>query len=305
MYKKAGIVGIFSFLMLFSFIQTSEAELWELVIDLNMEKSAIVSGETVVITGKVVDHAYNPIQGAEVLIRTGSDTTKAFTDPEGVFRVEFKDFDKIPGTYTINVIATWNGMTGLKTTQFQVKGDISPVSALQEKLNTEEARRYLGSNESDFEKDPIGQTLFKYYHGLLQELFLEQKDERESIEEDLYLEEQRIIADELKVQAIEEYNPGYGVFEGLNYEDYVNNLNPEIQDIVSSQLNFTKNIFEEAQIVKAQILADGGTYEEAQKAYLEMLSIPKEKLDEFIDEKLRELENSEESSEENYEEKND
>ncbi|AJM92730.1 carboxypeptidase-like regulatory domain-containing protein [Nitrosopumilus piranensis] len=305
MYKKAGIVGIFSFLMLFSFIQTSEAELWELVIDLNMEKSAIVSGETVVITGKVVDHAYNPIQGAEVLIRTGSDTTKAFTDPEGVFRGEFKDFDKIPGTYTINVIATWNGMTGLKTTQFQVKGDISPVSALQEKLNTEEARRYLGSNESDFEKDPIGQTLFKYYHGLLQELLLEQKDERESIEEDLYLEEQRIIADELKVQAIEEYNPGYGVFEGLNYEDYVNNLNPEIQDIVSSQLNFTKNIFEEAQIVKAQILADGGTYEEAQKAYLEMLSIPKEKLDEFIDEKLRELENSEESSEENYEEKND
>lgn len=270
-----------------------------------MEKSAIVSGETVVITGKVVDHAYNPIQGAEVLIRTGSDTTKAFTDPEGVFRGEFKDFDKIPGTYTINVIATWNGMTGLKTTQFQVKGDISPVSALQEKLNTEEARRYLGSNESDFEKDPIGQTLFKYYHGLLQELLLEQKDERESIEEDLYLEEQRIIADELKVQAIEEYNPGYGVFEGLNYEDYVNNLNPEIQDIVSSQLNFTKNIFEEAQIVKAQILADGGTYEEAQKAYLEMLSIPKEKLDEFIDEKLRELENSEESSEENYEEKND
>ena len=98
--------------MLFSSIQTSEAELWELIIDLNVEKGAIISGETLAVTGKVIDHAYNPIRGAEVLIRTGSETTKAFTDPWGVFRGEFKDFEKTPGTYTINVIATWYGMTG-------------------------------------------------------------------------------------------------------------------------------------------------------------------------------------------------
>ncbi|KER05917.1 Carboxypeptidase regulatory-like domain protein [Marine Group I thaumarchaeote SCGC AAA799-E16] len=170
MYKKVGIVGIFSFLMLFSAIQTSDAELWELIIDLNVEKGAIVSGETLVVTGKVVDHAYKPIRGAEVLIRTGSETTKAFTTPEGTFKGEFKNFDRVPGTYTINVIATWYGMTGLETTQVQVKGDASPVSLLQQKLDTEEARKYLSSEESDFEKDPIGQTLFKYYHGLLQEL---------------------------------------------------------------------------------------------------------------------------------------
>ena len=58
--------------MLISIIQTSEAELWELIIDLNVAKGAIVSGETLVVTGKVVDHAYKPIRGAEVFIRTGS-----------------------------------------------------------------------------------------------------------------------------------------------------------------------------------------------------------------------------------------
>ena len=290
--------------MIFSAMQTSEAELWELIIDLNVEKGAIVSGETLVVTGKVVDHAYKPIRGAEVLVRTGSETTKAFTDPGGVFRGEFENFERVPGTYTINVVATWYGMTGLETTQVQVKGDASQVSLLQQKLDTEEARKYLSSHESDFEKNPIGQTLFKYYHGLLQELILENKEAMQPNLDELYVEEQRSIAEELKEQAIEEYNPGYGIFDGLNYEYYVSSLNPEIQDIVSSQLNFTKNIFEQAQIVKAQIIADGGTYEEAQQAYLEMLSIPKEKLEEFNDQKLEELEETE-SSEDNSEEKND
>lgn len=307
MYKKVVLIGIFSFLGIFSVIQTSEAELWELLIDLNVEKSAIISGETLVVTGKVVDHAYKPIRGAEVLIRTGSETTKAFTDPWGKFTGEFENFERVPGTYTINVVATWYGMTGLEATQVQVKGDASPVSLLQQKLDTEEAIKYLSSNENDFEKDPIGQTLFKYYHGLLQELVLENKEAAKPNLEELHVEEQRSIADELEEQAIEEYNPGYGIFDGLNYEYYVSSLDPEIQDIVSSQLNFTKNIFEQAQIVKAQIIADGGTYEEAQQAYLEMLSIPKEKLEEFNDQKLEELEeteSSEESSEES-EEKND
>ncbi len=173
MFKnKAIMIGLFSFLMLFSFIPTSEAELWELIIDVSVQKGAIYPGETVVITGKVVDHAYKPISGAEVFIRTGSDTTKTLTDPEGIFRGEFKDFQKIPGMYYVNVIASLNGMTGLTSTQFQVKGDVSPVSTLQEKWSTDDARKYLSSNESDFEKNPLGKTLFKYYHGLLDDLSL-------------------------------------------------------------------------------------------------------------------------------------
>ena len=124
MYKVLG-VGLVAFMMLFSLIPTSNAELWELIIELNVEKGAIYSGENLVITGKVVDHAYQPIRGAEVLIRTGADTTKAFTDPWGVFRAEFSDFERVPGTYTVNVVASWYGMTGLTSTQFQVKGEIS------------------------------------------------------------------------------------------------------------------------------------------------------------------------------------
>ena len=63
--------------MLFAVIPNSQAELWELQIDLSVQNGVVNSGETIIITGKVVDQAYKPIRGAEVLIRAGSDTTKA------------------------------------------------------------------------------------------------------------------------------------------------------------------------------------------------------------------------------------
>lgn len=279
-------IGLFSFLMLFSFIPSSQAELWDFVVELNVENGAIYSGDTVVITGRVVDHAYKSHTGVEVFIRTGSDTTKTFTEPDGKFRAEFADFQRVPGTYIVNAMASWYGMTGMSSTQFQVKGDITQVSALQEKLSTEQARKYLGSNEGDFEKDPIGQTLFKYYHGLHDELIKENKKAQEPKEDQLFLEQQRRIAAELKSQAIEENDIGAGTFEGIHYEDYINSLHPEIKDLVISQLDFTKNNFAEAQKIKGEIIANGGTYEEAMQAYLDKISISRETLEKFNQEYL-------------------
>ena len=290
MYKdKAIIIGLFSFLMLFSFVQTSEATLWDFIIDLDMQKGSIYPGESVIVTGKVVDQAYKTHRGVEVFIRIGSETTKAFTDPDGVFRGEIKEFGGVPGTYTINVVASWYGMTGMQNTEIQVKGEPSPITALQKKLATDEAIKYLSSNESDFEKNPIGQTLFKYYHGLLNELLIEQRDAGKPLADQIFLEQQRLISENLRNQAIDEFGPSAGVFDGYRYNDYINNLNPEIKDLVQGQLNYTKNAFEEAQNIRDEIIANGGTYEEARKAYLDRISMPKELLEKFNEEQLERM----------------
>ena len=280
--------------MLFSFIPSSQAELWEFIVEVDMEKGVVNSGDTVVVTGRVVDHAYEPTRGVEVLIRTGADTTKAFTDTDGTFRGEFVDFQRVPGTYIVNVVASWYGMTGLSSTEFQVKGDASQVSILQQQLSTDQARKYLGSNESDFEKNPIGQTLFKYYHGLLEKLIAEKKEANKPNEEQILLEHQRRIAENLRNQAIEEYKPGYGTYGGYKYENYIAGLNPEIRDLVVNQLSFTQNNFLDAQKIRAEIIENGGTYEEARQAYLDRLTIPKEILEKFNENNLEsevELEN--------------
>ena len=185
-------------------------------------------------------------------------------------------------------------MTGLSSTEFQVKGDASPVSILQQQLSTDQARKYLGSNESDFEKNPIGQTLFKYYHGLLDQLIAEKKEANKPNEEQILLEQQRRIAENLRNQAIEEYKPGYGTYGGYKYENYIAGINPEIRDLVVNQLSFTQNNFLDAQKIRAEIIENGGTYEEARQAYLDRLAIPKEMLEKFNENNLEsevELEN--------------
>ena len=144
MYNKPIIVGLLSVLILFSFVPTAQSELWEFVVELNMEKDIVFSGDTVVVTGRVVDHAYEPTRGVEVLIRTGADTTKAFTNPDGTFRGEFENFERVPGTYTVNVVASWYGMTGLSSTEFQVKGDSTPVSLLQRSVSIFLALNFAG-----------------------------------------------------------------------------------------------------------------------------------------------------------------
>ena len=61
-------------------------------------------------------------------------------------------------------------------------------------------------------------------------------------------------------------------------------------------MSFTKNNFLDAQKIKAEILENGGTFEEARQAYLDRLTIPKEILEKFNE---RHLDDSEEEPEEN------
>ncbi len=296
--RKAAI-GLFSFLIMISLVQTSQAELWEFIVETNVEESTIRSGDTVVVTGKVVDQSYKSTRGVEILIRTGSETTKAFTSPDGTFRGEFEDFQRIPGTYVVNVIASWYGMTGLASTEFLVTGESTVGGALIEKLSTDEARKYLSSDKSDFEKDPIGQTLFKYYHGLHDELVKEKKEAKKASKEQILLDKQRTIAENLKNKALAQFDPKAGIYDGYQYEKYIRSLNPEVRDIVTSQLDFTKNNFVEAQNVRNEIIENGGTYEEARQAYLDMISISKEDLNKFNEKDAEEHTEKQPDEEEN------
>ena len=287
MLKNNILVGtLCSLLILISVIPASDAELWDLIVNVNVEKKAIHPGETIVVKGKILDHSNNPVKGAEVNLRTSGDVINIFTNSEGLFRGEFKNFQKIPGTYTINVIAVSEGKTGLTNTEFHVNGEISQVTILEEKLSTKEAIKYLNSEIVDFERNPIGQMLYNYYQKIYQELQEEKKKPISGLAEKIKLNQEREISEKLRQEAIEEFNPRAGTYQGYSYEKYVNGLDPKIRDIVSDQLNFTKNTFEEAQQLRDEIIANGGTYEEARKAYLEKISIPKEELEKFNQEKM-------------------
>ena len=55
-------------------------------------------------------------------------------------------------------------------------------------------------------------------------------------------------------------------------------------------MSFTQNNFLDAQKIRAEIIENGGTYEEARQAYLDRLTIPKEILEKFNENHLEESE---------------
>lgn len=279
---RNSILFVMAIVVFVSLIQTSHAELWDLVIIANIENSVILPGQAPYISGMIVDHASHPIPLANVHIRSGQESIFSITDENGHFRVTLDDSNRIPGTYIVSIVGTaQDGKTGIGTTQFQVKGELTRTSILEEKLSTVEAKKFLDANEDNFAKDPIGYTQFKYYQKLYQEYTEELKITQQLTEEQIYIQQQKIIANNLREQAIDEFNPKIGTFSGYNYEDYIRNLNPEVKETFINQINFTKNLFNEAQFAREQVLLNGGTEEEARKIYLEKITVTRETLNNF------------------------
>ncbi len=280
MFSNKVFFVFFSLLLLLPLASISEAVLWDLLIQANVENAPLMSGDRPIVSGVILDHASKPVPKATVNVKSGSMSIFTTTSQTGEFLVELGKSERIPGIYVVNISATSvEGKTGIASIQFQIKGELTQTSVTQLKLSTPEAQKYLASNPDDFENDPIGFMLYNYYQKIYQEYLEEEQIEIELSQEQVFLEEQKEAAYESRLAAIEEYNPSFGIFSGPEYENYVNSLDEDVKDTVVKHLNFTKNLFLEANILKNEILENGGTAEEAQSAYLNKLSTSREMIE--------------------------
>ncbi len=264
-------------IMLISSIPASGLVLWDLLITVNVLNDPILVNEDPFVSGQVVDHAGKPVQNAEVQIRIGAETIITSTSESGEFEHEFVGLQLIPGIHIVNVVATSSTeKIGLVSTEFQVKGELQTYSHTAKLLETPEAVKYLHADPASFEQDPIGQTLYNYYQELQEEYLFEQSLQKELIEQEIILDELRQISDDLSQQVIDEKNPGAGTYFGIDRDIFVDNLDESIKEIIVKQLDYTLSIFDEAQKAMDEVLANGGTAEEARQAYLEKAAISKE-----------------------------
>lgn len=270
------LIGLVVGLILISNLQIANSTLWDLIIEVNLEQNPLQEGEVPVVFGSVVDHAEKPILDAEIKIRLGGNSITTTTDSLGVFAVEFLEFSEIPGSYAVNVLATSGDKIGLKSTVFQVKGEISISSVTEKLLSTDEAIKYLKASIEDFENDPIGLILYNYYQDLQTKLIEEQSLQAELDMVQQLIDEQREISLQLTQEIIEKENPGAGTYSGWKYYRFIGNLDYTVKDIIVNQLNYTVTVFEQAQIAMEQVLANGGTREEAMQAYYEKATISRE-----------------------------
>lgn len=260
-------------------IQTSESTLWDLIILSNLEKNQISVDENPVIQGKVVNHAEKSVAHVQITIRVGSQTVFTESDDVGEFKYEFTDFHPSPGHYVVFISANApDGRVGYSSLNLDISGDVI-ISQTANIINSAEAQYYLNSDPAKFENDPIAIKLYQYYQSQYQKYQKEAETLKKINEYQTFLNAQKSLAEIDKQKTIDEKNPGPGIFSGRNYDVYVDNLDPSIKDIVVNQLNHTKNMFQQARDAMNEVLNNGGTMDEARKAYFERVSISREQME--------------------------
>ncbi|HUU47838.1 MAG TPA: carboxypeptidase-like regulatory domain-containing protein [Nitrosopumilaceae archaeon] len=271
---------IFSMLLVIPLTSDSQAVLWDLLIEANVENSPLYSGGRPIVSGIIVDHASKPVHNATVNIRSEAMSIFTKTSQSGEFQVELGKHERLPGNYIVNISAnTPDGTTGISSIQFQVKGELAHATANHVKLSTLEAQKYLKASPEDFDNNPVGFMLYNYYQKVYQDYLKDEEISNKITQEKITSELQKEDTEKLRLKAIEKFNPSYGIFTGPEYENYVNSLNDGVRDTVVEQLNFTKNLFEEAQELRIKILENGGSAEEAQIAYLDKLIVTREMIE--------------------------
>jgi hypothetical protein len=257
-------------LLLATSTYASAATLWDFMIKAEFEDAQIDLNEKPVISGIVVNQASKPVSEVDVKIRFAGVSVSTTTDAEGKFRYEFGE-QTTPGTFSVTISATKDNLKGFATItlkvgkafstfgeiyykQLQNKTKASPVPAPYETLKQKNYEKFLAEQNKKLQRQYDAEA------------------------RKLALDEKRDLAKQKLEQALQERPVGPGTYSGLSYQDYVTKLDPHIKNTIVSQINYTKQLHEEARQAMKAVLDNGGSLQEARKVYFEKLSITKEEL---------------------------
>ncbi len=252
------------------------AVLWDLLVTVEVVNAPLAEGQGPAVRGIVVDHAGDPVAGAEVQVRTGHGAASVSTAANGTFAHSFGHQALLPGEHSVNVVATASSnRMGTASASYRVDGDLTLSSRTAQLLSTPEAQRYLAADPGGFAGDPIGMRLYDYY----QRLSAQRADQEEAqgvIDgRAAELDEARSAADNSTRAALAERHASDGTLSGSRMEWFLGSLDPAIRTVVAQQINFTTGVFENARAAMQDVLARGGSIKEARAAYLEAATVPK------------------------------
>jgi hypothetical protein len=270
----AAIAVLLAAILLSSTTLASAATLWDFVIQAELEQAEIGLNEKPVVSGKVLDQVLRPVSGVDVTIRFSNNSVTTTTASDGSFSYEFGE-QTMPGTFTVNIFAKSNDKKGFAKLALQVGKQSTSFNEIYYK--TSEFSNQTTTN------DPYADLKLKHYLKFLDEQNKRLQKQYQLEAKKLALEEKRNDAQQRLYDAIEEKQVGAGIFAGKRYEDYILTVNPKIRDTVSSQLNYTKQLFEEARQAMKEVLDNGGSLQEARKVYFEKLSVTKDELNNIVD----------------------
>ena len=251
----------------------ASGQLWDILLEGGLESTVLQPGQTPIVSGRLVDHAGDPVAGAIVSVRLGSASAVSTTGQDGSFRAVLEGFDGLPGTHVASMMFSDGQKKGAASERLQVSGTILRSVELARQLETPTAQRYLASAESDYADDPLGLVMHRHYVSLAAEYRSALEKEGTVSEVEALVAERREAARLAELRDVEEKSPGAGSFSGWRYDRFVANLDDSVRDIITEQLGHSSFSLEHARSAMTAVLEAGGTRAEARAAYLGQLGL--------------------------------
>lgn len=273
--RQIAFAGI-AFLAIFCiYVTYASATPFDFLINVKLEQYQIELDQKPVVFGTVTDNVMRPVSGVEVKITFGANSVTTITNSDGKFRQEFPEQTE-PGIFSVNVFAKQDGKKGFGDTTLRISKQLTTFSEL-----------YYNSKLDNFtdqkKSDPYETLKIKNYEKFLKEKNKIIQKQLEIESKKIMLQEKKDLANQKLNETIIERKVGPGSFSGHNYDKYFAGLNPSIRDDIANQINYTKKTIMDAHLAMKKVLDNGGTQEEAKKAYLEKLSIKKDSMEKIAD----------------------
>lgn len=236
------------------------AKPWDLIIDAKFEQAQIEAGQKPVLSGTITDQKGEPVYGADVKIRFANSSVSTKTDEGGNFTYEF---DSQPdGIFAASISASVADLKGLSKATIKIGSGVSTLGDL-----------YYNSNfDNTLKNDTFKSLKQKQYQKFIEDQNKRQQKMADLIAKKTRIQEIRDIADQKKIAKINETKPGDGVYSSDKQEKYLAKTNQRVRDLTKTQMDYTKQIYEEAKYAMKKVLDNGGSLQEAKKAYLDKLA---------------------------------
>ncbi len=253
----------------------ASASPFDYLVNVKLEQYQIELGQKPVIFGTVTDNVMRPVSGVEVKITFGANSATTITDSTGKFRQEFPE-QADPGIFSVNVFAKMDDKNGFGDATLRISKQLTTFGEM-----------YYNSKLVNFtdqkKSDPYQSLKNKNYEKFLKEKNKAYQKHLDIEAKKLLLQEKKELANQNLNQTIMERNPGPGNFSGYKYDKYISELNPIVRDNIINQMNYTKKTIADAHIAMKSVLDNGGTLNEARKAFMEKLSTKRDNLEKTAD----------------------
>lgn len=259
--KQAVIAIILATVLVLGNVGVFAAKPWDLLVNAKFEQAEIEPGQKPTITGTITDQRGEPIFGVDVKIRFAANSVSTTTDEGGNFRYEFPEQDN-QGIFSVSIFASIHDLKGFGKTDLKIGNGISTFEDLY----------YTKDFDKDLKNDPYKSLKQKQYQKFLEDQTKRKLKHDEVMAKKLAHQEKLDIASKKRSDAINATRPGAGIYSYEQQERYLTKVDPRVKEMLKIQMDHTRQIYEEAKYEMQKVLENGGSLQDAKKAYFDKLA---------------------------------